>query len=66
MLAKYDAVVQGCQRYSRAVAASVADHPKIPKSNTVKCFSAVQTLATRYATVASVIEAWDQWYTTPT
>ena len=34
-------------------------------SNTAKCFSAVETLATRYVTVASRIDAWDHWYSTP-
>ena len=33
--------------------------------NTAKCFSAVESLATRYAAVASRIDAWDHWYSTP-
>ena len=65
-MAKYDAVIQGYQRASEAPAASVFDHLKISNSNTAKCFSAVETLATLYATVASRINAQDQWYTTPT
>ena len=64
-LAKSDAVVQGYQRDSRAVAASEADHLKMSDSNMAKCFSAVETLATRYAAVASRIDAWDQGYATP-
>ena len=32
-LAQFDAVVQGYQRHSRAVAASVADHLKMSKRN---------------------------------
>ena len=63
--AKLEAVVQACHRDS-GVAASVADHLQLSNSNTAKRFSAVETLATRYATVASRIHAWDQWYTTPT
>ena len=51
-LAKSDAVVQGYQLDSKSVAASVSDHLKMSNSNTAKCFSAVETLATRYATVA--------------
>ena len=64
-LAKYDAVVHGYHRDSRGVAASVSDLLKMSNSNTAKFFSAVETLATRYASVASRIDAWDQWYTTP-
>ena len=64
-LAEFDAVVQGYQRDSRAVAASVADRLKMSNSNTSKCFSAVKTLVTRYGTVASRTVAGDQWYTTP-
>ena len=64
-LAKCDAVVQGYQRDSRAVASSEADHLKMSDSNTAKCFSAVETLAMRYAAVASRIDAWDQGYATP-
>ena len=52
-LAKFNAVAQGYQGDSRAVAASVLDHLKMSNSNTAKCFSAVETLATRYAVVAS-------------
>ena len=65
-LAKYDAVVPGYEQDLRAVAASVADHLKMSNSNTASCLPAVETLATRYATVASRIDALDQWYTTPT
>ena len=65
-LAKLDTVVQGYQQNSRATAASVADHLKMSNSNTAKCFSAVDTLATRCATVGSRIDVWDQWYTRPT
>ena len=61
-VAKYDAVVQGYQQDSRTVAARVADHLQMSNSNTAKCFSAVETLATRYFTVASRIDACDQWY----
>ena len=64
-LAKFDAVVQGYQRDSKAVEPSVSDHLKMSNSNTGKCFSAVETLATRYAAVASRIDAWDHWYSTP-
>ena len=60
-----DAVVQGYQQNSKAVAASVLDHLKMSNSNTAKSFSAVETLATRYAVVASRIVAWDHWYATP-
>ena len=58
-LSKFDAVVQRYQQDSRAVAASVVDHLKKSNSNTAKCFSAVETLATCYAAVASRIDAWD-------
>ena len=58
-LAKFDAVVQGYQRESKAVEASVSYHLKMSNSNTAKCVSAVETLATRYAAVASRIDAWD-------
>ena len=64
-LAKFDAVVQGYQQDSKAVEASASDHLKMSHSNTAKCFSAVETLATRYAAVASRIDAWDHWYSTP-
>ena len=46
--------------------ASVADHLKMSNSNTAKCFSAAESLATRYAAVASRIDAWDHWDSTPT
>ena len=46
-LAKFHVVVQGYQRDSKALEASVSDHLKMPNSNTAKCFSAVETLATR-------------------
>ena len=65
-LAKFDAAVQGYQRDSKVVEASVADHLKISNSNTAKCIRAVESLATRYAAVASRIDAWDHWYSTPT
>ena len=64
-LAKFDAVVQRYQRDSKAVEASVSDHLEMSDSNTAKCCSAVETLATRYAAVASGIDAWDHWYSTP-
>ena len=64
-LAKFEAVVQGYQQHSGAVAASVSDHLKMSNRNTAKCFSAVETLATRYAVVASRIDAWDQWNAPP-
>ena len=64
-LAKFDAVVQGYQRNSRAVEASVSHHLKMPNSNTAKCFGTVETLATRYAAVAFRIDAWNHWYSTP-
>ena len=56
-LAKYVVAVQGYRRDSKVMEASVADH--------LKCFSAVESLATRYAAVASRIHAWDHWYATP-
>ena len=40
------------------MAASVSDNLKMSNSNTAKCFSAVETLATRSAAVASPIDAW--------
>ena len=52
-LAKSDARVQDYQRDSKAVAASVSDRLKISNSNTAKCLSAMETLAKRYAAVAS-------------
>ena len=64
-LANSDAVFQGYQRESKAVEASVSDHLKMSNSNTAKCFSVVETLATSYAAVASRIDAWDRWYSTP-
>ena len=33
--------------------------------NRAKCFSAVESLAAGYAAVASRIDAWDHWYSTP-
>ena len=54
-LAKFDAVVPGYKQDSGAVAASVADNRIMSNSDTTKCFSAVETLATRYATVATRI-----------
>ena len=65
-LAKSDAAVQGYLRDSKVVEASVADHLQMSNSNTAKCFSAVGSLATGYAAVASRIDAWDHWYSTPT
>ena len=64
-LAKCDAAVQGYRQDSKVVEASVADHLKMSNGNTAKCFSAVESLATRYAAVASRIDAWDHWYSTP-
>ena len=64
-LAKFDAAVQGYRRDSKVVEASVADHPKMSNGNTAKCFKAVESLATRYAPVASRIDAWDHWYSRP-
>ena len=43
----------------------MADHLKMSNSNTAKCFSAVESLATRYAAVASRIDAWDHCYSMP-
>ena len=65
-LTKHDEVVRGYRRESKAVAASVADHLKMSNSNTAKCFGVVETLAKHYATVASRIDARQQWYATPT
>ena len=65
-LAKFEAAVQGYRRDSKVMAASVADHLKMSTSNTAKCFSAVESLATRYAAVASRIDVWDHWYSPPT
>ena len=64
-LAMVDAMVQGYQRYSRAVGASASDHLKMSNSNTAECLSALEMLATRYAAAASRIDAWDHWYATP-
>ena len=64
-LAKFDAGVQGYRRDSKVMEASVADHLKMSNTNTAKCFSAVELLAMRYAAVASRIDAWDHWYSTP-
>ena len=44
----------------------MADHLKMFNSNTAKCFSAVELLATRYSAVGSRIDACDHWYSTPT
>ena len=60
-LAKFDAAVQA----DAAEEASVSDNLKMSNSNTAKCFRAVETLATRYAAVASRIHAWDHSYSTP-
>ena len=65
-LAKFDAAVQGYQRDFEVMEASVADHLTMSNSNTAKCFGAVESLATRYAAVASRIDEWDHWYSTPT
>ena len=65
MLAKLEAMVQGYHQDFKAVAASVLADLTTSNSNTAKCFSAVETLATRYAAVASRIDAWDHWYATP-
>ena len=43
----------------------MADHLKMSYGYTAKCFSAVESLATRYAAVASRMDAWDHWYSTP-
>ena len=64
-LATFDAVVQGYQRDSKAVEASVSDHLKMSNSNTAKCFSAVERLPTRYAAAAFRIDVWDHWYSAP-
>ena len=64
-LATFDAAVQGYRRDLKVMEASVADHLKMSNGNTAKCFSAVESLATRYAAVASRIDAWDHWYSTP-
>ena len=63
--AKFDAAVQGYRRDSKVVEASVADDLKMSNSNTAKCFSAVESLATHYRAVASRIDSWDHWYSTP-
>ena len=44
----------------------MADHLAMSNSSTAKCFSALESLATHYAAVASGINAWDHWYSTPT
>ena len=46
-LAKFDAAVQGYRRDSKVMEASAADHLQMSNSNTAKCFSAVELLATR-------------------
>ena len=56
-LAKFDAAVQDYRRDSKVVEASVADHLKMSNGNPAKCFSAVESLATRYAAGASRIDA---------
>ena len=43
----------------------MSDHLEMSNSNTAKCFSALKTLATRYAAGASRIDAWNHWYSTP-
>ena len=43
----------------------MSDHLKMSNSNTAKCFSAVETLATGFAAVVTRIHAWDHWYSTP-
>ena len=65
MLAEFDAVGQGYQQDSKAVEASVSDHLKMSNSNKAKCFSALETLATRYTGLASRIDAWHHWSSTP-
>ena len=64
-LAKFDAVIQGYQRDSKAVAASVSDYLKMSNSNTVKCFSAVEKLARCSAAFASRMDACDHCYARP-
>ena len=64
-LAKFDAAVQGYRRDSKVMEASAADHLQMSNGNTAKCFSAVESLATRYAAVASRSNAWDHSYSTP-
>ena len=56
-LAKFDGAVQSYRRDCKVMEATVADHLKMSNSNTAKCFSAVESLATRYAAVASRIDA---------
>ena len=58
-LAKFEAAVQGYRHDSKVVEASVADHLKFSNGNGAKCYSAGESLATRYAAVASRIDAWD-------
>ena len=43
----------------------MSDPLKMSNINTAKCFSAVETLATRYAAVVSRIDVSDLWYATP-
>ena len=64
-LAKFDAAVQGYRRDSKVMEASVADHLQMSNSNKAKCFSAVESLATRYAAVACRIDACNHCYSTP-
>ena len=59
-LAKHDEVIWGYQRESKAVEGSVADHLKMSKHTTAKCFSAVETVTKHYTTVTSRLDAWDQ------
>ena len=65
-LAQFDAAVQGYQRDSKVVEASVADHLQMSDSNTAKCFSAVESSATCCAAVASRMDVWDHSYSTHT
>ena len=63
-LPNFEAMVQGYQRDSKAVPASVLDHVKT-SSSTAECFSSVETIAMPYADVASRIDAWDHSYAIP-
>ena len=64
-LARFDAAVQGYRQDSKVIEASMADHFKMSNGNTAKCFSAVESITTRYATAASRMDAWDHGYSTP-
>ena len=64
--AKQQALVPDYLQESREMVASVADHLRMYNHNTAKCYSAVEALAKNYATMASRLDEWDQWYTTPT